>query len=73
VINDILDFSKIEANQIDLEAVPFDLLELVQETLDLFVAAAVEKELELVFEIDPDVPLDVIGDPTRVRRCWWIY
>ena len=68
VINDILDFSKIEANQIDLEAVAFDLSELVHETLELFIAKAVEKEIELIFEIAPDVPLDVIGDPTRVRQ-----
>ncbi|CAA6678089.1 MULTISPECIES: response regulator [unclassified Lentimonas] len=68
VINDILDFSKIEANQIDLETVPFDLSELVQGTLELFIAGAVEKELELIFEIAPEVPLDVIGDPTRVRQ-----
>lgn len=68
VINDILDFSKIEANQIDLEAVEFDLSELVHETLDLFIAKAVEKEIELIFEIAPDVPLGVIGDPTRVRQ-----
>lgn len=68
VINDILDFSKIEANQIDLETVQFDLSELVSETLELFIAAAVEKEIELIFEIAPDVPLDVIGDPTRVRQ-----
>jgi signal transduction histidine kinase/CheY-like chemotaxis protein len=68
VINDILDFSKIEANQIDLETVPFDLSELVQGTLELFIAAAVEKELELIYEIAPDVPLGVIGDPTRVRQ-----
>ena len=68
VINDILDFSKIEANQIDLESVEFDLSELVRDTLELFIAKAVEKELELIFEIAPDVPLDVIGDPTRVRQ-----
>ncbi len=68
VINDILDFSKIEANQIDLETVEFDLSELVQGTLELFIADAVEKELELIFEIASDVPLNVVGDPTRVRQ-----
>ena len=68
VINDILDFSKIEANQIDLETVEFDLSDLVQETLDLFIVKAVEKEIELVFEIASDLPLGVIGDPTRIRQ-----
>ena len=68
VINDILDFSKIEANQIDLEMVDFDLSEMVQETLELFITKAVEKELELIFEISPNVPLAVVGDPTRVRQ-----
>ncbi len=68
VINDILDFSKIEANQIDLETVDFDLSELVQSALDLFTAKASQKEIELIYEILPDVPLDVIGDPTRIRQ-----
>jgi signal transduction histidine kinase/DNA-binding response OmpR family regulator len=68
VINDILDFSKIEANQIDLEAVEFHLPELVHETLELFIAKAVEKEIELIFEIAPELPLRVVGDPTRIRQ-----
>ena len=68
VINDILDVSKIEANQIDLEAVEFDLSRLVENVVDLFTAKASEKEIELIFDIAPEVPLDVIGDPTRIRQ-----
>lgn len=68
VINDILDFSKIEANQIDLETVDFDLSELVESALDLFTVKAAQKEIELIYEILPNVPLDIIGDPTRIRQ-----
>ncbi|MGJ8653234.1 MAG: response regulator [Opitutaceae bacterium] len=68
VINDILDFSKIEANQIDLETVDFDLSELLQSSLELFTAEAAQKEIELIIDVAPGVPLGIIGDPTRIRQ-----
>jgi len=68
VVNDILDFSKIEANQIDFETVDFELADLIQSSLDLFTAKAAQKEIELIYEIAPNVPNDVVGDPTRIRQ-----
>ncbi|MGJ8640290.1 MAG: response regulator [Opitutaceae bacterium] len=68
VINDILDFSKIEANQIDFETIDFDMSELVESALDLFTANAAQKGIELIYEITPEVPNHVIGDPTRIRQ-----
>ncbi len=68
LINDILDFSKIEAGRIELENVAFDVRSLVEDTCDILAVRAHEKGLELICEIDPDVPLKVIGDPGRVRQ-----
>ncbi len=68
VINDILDFSKIEAGRIDLEHIPFDLRECIEETLKLMTLRAEEKGLELLCDIPSDVPEYVLGDPTRLRQ-----
>jgi signal transduction histidine kinase/CheY-like chemotaxis protein len=68
IINDILDFSKIEAGKMSLEEQPFDLRECVESALDLVRIRAAEKQLELAFEVAPDVPAAVIGDITRVRQ-----
>jgi two-component system sensor histidine kinase/response regulator len=68
IINDILDFSKIEAGRLTLEAIDFDLAEHLKPALDLQADAAVRKGLELVLDIDPDVPKQVCGDPVRLRQ-----
>ncbi|HUP69260.1 MAG TPA: response regulator [Acidimicrobiales bacterium] len=68
VINDILDFSKIEAGQIDLEEIDFDLRTAVEESLDLVAASAHAKDLEVAAIIDPAVPVEVRGDPGRLRQ-----
>ncbi len=68
IINNILDFSKIEAGRLELEKVPFNLRECVEEALDLSVAAAGEKRLELACFIGEQVPEIVTGDATRLRQ-----
>jgi two-component system, sensor histidine kinase and response regulator len=68
LINDILDYSKIVAGKLDLEVASFDLTDLVEETIDLFAEKAISKELELVWEIDEDVPWGVCGDVGRLRQ-----
>ena len=68
IINDILDFSKIEAGRLDIERVPFDVRQCVEEAVDLVAGRAAEKNLELVYAIDPDVPWGVVGDLARVRQ-----
>ena len=68
LINDILDFSKIESGKLDLEEHPFDLRNCIEESLDLLSAKAAEKNLELAYSIDSDVPDVVLGDSTRVRQ-----
>ena len=68
VINDILDFSKIEAGKLAIDVVPFDLSDSVATTLKLLATRAHVKGLELAYEIRPDVPTALLGDPSRLRQ-----
>jgi len=68
VVNDILDFSKIEAGKLDLESIPFDLRESLGETMRALDFRAQGKGLELIYEVQPDVPDAVLGDPGRLRQ-----
>ncbi|MCD6332736.1 MAG: response regulator, partial [Bacteroidales bacterium] len=68
IINDILDFSKIEAGRITLEEIPFNLNEIIDETKKLLEYQASQKNLYLKYSITPDVPLQVIGDPLRIKQ-----
>lgn len=68
IINDILDFSKIEARKLELEQMPFDLFACVDEIIDLLAPKAHEKNLELFYVMDVDVPQHIMGDVTRLRQ-----
>jgi CheY-like chemotaxis protein len=68
VINDILDFSKIEAGKLELENVDFDLRGSIEEMVASLQPRAREKSIDLVAEVDPDVPAAVCADVTRVRQ-----
>jgi signal transduction histidine kinase/CheY-like chemotaxis protein len=68
VINDILDSSKIEAGKLELDPISFGLYECVGDALRSIATRAHEKGLELVYEIEEDVPSFVVGDPGRLRQ-----
>lgn len=68
LLNDILDFSKIEAGRLELEAVEFDLRDLIDETLQALSIQAADKNVELACRIPPSVPDRLIGDPGRLRQ-----
>jgi two-component system sensor histidine kinase/response regulator len=68
IINDVLDFSKIEAGKMELELIPFDLRESLGETMTALSFRAHEKGLELVYEVQPEVPEALLGDPGRIRQ-----
>jgi len=70
LINDILDFSKIEAHQMELERIPFNPRQVVQDTLALFRTQAETKGLALHVDIDDHVPDRATGDPNRLRQVW---
>src|SRR6202790_2213136 len=68
LINDILDLSKVEASQLELERTGFSLNDHLEKVMEMVVARAQEKGLVMVCEIAPDVPNDLVGDPTRLRQ-----
>ena len=68
LINDILDFSKIDAGKLEIERVHFNLQNSIGDALRTLALKADEKSIELIFDIDPEVPADLLGDPTRLRQ-----
>ena len=68
VINDVLDFSKIESSKIELEEEPFELNVCIEEVLDLPVPRAQQKNLDLLYRVDPNIPPFIIGDRLRLRQ-----
>ena len=68
VINDILDFSKIESGKIDLEYIPFDLRDCVEECLDLQASKAMKKNLDLAYYFEEGTPDSIVSDVTRIRQ-----
>ena len=68
LINDILDFSKIEAGQIDLEDIEFDLRVLMDDFAALMAIKSHEKNLKFEYFLADDVPVNLRGDPGRLRQ-----
>ena len=68
IINDILDFSKIEAGCIELEELPFDLSSAVADVAEVLAEKVQSKHLEMILDIDPETPVEVLGDPVRLRQ-----
>ena len=68
ILNDILDYSKIEAGKVTIESVSFNLADLVGDTVKSMAATAHSKRLELTFQLDPDVPFELVGDSNRLRQ-----
>ncbi len=68
IINDILDFSKIESGRMVLESIEFSIEEMLSSVSNVTSLRAVEKGLELIFEIDPRAPRTIVGDPVRLTQ-----
>ncbi len=68
VINDILDFSKIEAGKLEIEHVEFDVWRSVEAVIQIFAQRSEEKGIELLHVVDPMLPRNLIGDPTRLQQ-----
>jgi signal transduction histidine kinase/DNA-binding response OmpR family regulator len=68
IINDILDFSKIEAGRVRMETIDFSPKHVTEEAVELFAEPASNKGIELIVDIEPDIPEVVVGDPGRLRQ-----
>ena len=68
IINEILDFSKIEAGKLVLDSIPFNLRDLLHDTLTILAPAAHAKQLELVSLVYRDTPISLVGDPLRLKQ-----
>ncbi len=68
VINDILDFSKIESGNLEIEHVAFNLRAAVEEVMDLFSQKSSKQKIDLLYEIDYQLPQQVIGDGLRLKQ-----
>jgi len=68
IINDILDFSKIEAGKLELESIPFRMDEVLNNLSNMVSVKAQEKGIEILFDVDPEMPIQLVGDPLRLGQ-----
>ena len=68
LVNDILDLSKIEAEQLILEHIPFDLLDVIEESVEIYSIKAAENNIELISDFEPKSNMQRTGDPARLRQ-----
>ncbi len=68
IINDILDFSKIEAGKLEIEKIPFDLHEVLNNLAGIIGTKAAEKGIELIVDVQPDLVHYLIGDPLHLGQ-----
>lgn len=68
IINDILDFSKIESGKLEFELIDFRLSQVISTVTELMLTKSIEKNIRLSTNIDPRIPDNLIGDPTRLNQ-----
>ncbi|MBT3533457.1 MAG: response regulator [Rhodospirillaceae bacterium] len=68
ILNDLLDVSKLESGKLEIEIVPFEPRQLIDDTLNVMATMAREKGLELSSDIADDLPKVLLGDANRVRQ-----
>lgn len=68
VLNDVLDFAKIEAGKLTLESVLLDIPELCKSVVMLLGPQADDKGLSISMDIDPSLPIGIVGDPVRFQQ-----
>ncbi|MDA3944693.1 MAG: ATP-binding protein [Bacteroidetes bacterium] len=68
LFNDLLDFSKIESGKVKIHARPFSLCQSMQEVIESVLPQALEKKLNLLLHISPELPKIITGDDLRLRQ-----
>ncbi len=69
IINDVLDISKIEASKLNIEHIDMNLRDTVEEAVTMMATQIANKKLELIVDIEPDLPHMIKSDPHRIRQC----
>lgn len=68
IINDILDYSKIEAGKMDLVPVEYEPLSLIDDVANIIMTRLIDKDVELLLDVNPNIPLTLYGDTVRIRQ-----
>ena len=68
LVNDVLDISKIESGKLDLEDIDFDVRGVVNEVQEIIAAATGKTKVAFKYEVAPDVPVHLTGDPLRIKQ-----
>jgi signal transduction histidine kinase/CheY-like chemotaxis protein len=68
IINDILDFAKLESGKLQIENVPFDLMEIINDISIFFHSKSSDKNLDFLLTVSEDINTKLVGDPTRLRQ-----
>ncbi len=68
VLNDILNFSKIDSGVVEVKNMPFSIKQLFDDVSDLFLVAAVDKNIQLRFDLDSHIPEPLTGDFFKIRQ-----
>jgi len=68
IVNDILDFSKVTAGKVEIEKIPFLVMEKFEATVDSYGAKAAQKDININLFIDPKIPVELIGDGTKISQ-----
>lgn len=69
LVNDILDFSKIEAGKMEIIPVEYDIGSLIVDLYNMISIRAQEKHLDLIINVDPNIPHLLYGDDIRIKQC----
>lgn len=70
LMSDILDFSKLRSGTVQLQRVPFDVLSIIDEIISTATLPAEARNLELIVDVSPQLPWEIIGDPDRIRQIF---
>jgi len=73
ILNDIIEFSKLESGKLELHEKPFSIHQVVEEVTGTYVEKAYDKGLEILSFQDPNIPVEVVGDPVRLRQVLKIF
>ena len=69
LINDVLDFSKIEAGKLEIIPVEYELRSLINDVVNMARVRAIDKNLEMIVNVEEEIPHVLFGDEVRIKQC----